>query len=82
VQANVHRDKCLFLPRKFCDYLENVYFANFEPTDPTPDISRHTVGHGVAEASAFGQKAAAIAILVTHQLFYCFEKPIAGAANR
>ncbi len=72
VKANVDRDYCLFLPKRFLAYLETVYFASFEPQDLHADISRNTVGHRVADVGQFDVRSAAIAILVTHQLFYCF----------
>ena len=65
-------DMSLLLPHRFSEYLKQVYFANFNPTHSTIDISRNAVGHGVANESAFNKKAAVRAILVLHQLFYTF----------
>ena len=69
------------LPHKFNDYLRNVYFKSFDPEHPT-EISRHTVGHGVAPADSFNQKAATIGFLVVEQLFYHLPpKPKDGAVE-
>lgn len=65
-ELNVHS---WLLPKMFQKYLEEVYFANFEPGKDAP-LSRHSVGHGVAAATDFNQKAACIALLVVDQLFY------------
>jgi len=55
------------LPRRFKDYLEQVYFASFSPGQPAP-LSRHSVGHGVAQMEDFDQKHACIALLIVDQL--------------
>ena len=60
----------LLLPRRFRDYLRNVYFANFRPEDESVKISRDSVGHGVAAAAAFDRKSALIGLLIVQQLFY------------
>ena len=60
----------LLLPRRFRDYLRNVYFASFRPEDESVKISRDSVGHGVAAAPAFDRKSALIGLLTVHQLFY------------
>jgi len=57
------------LPAKFSDYLNKIYFANFAPGKPA-DISRNSVGHGVANASDFSLKSSIIGFLVLEQLFY------------
>lgn len=61
------------LPDKFVKYLEEVYFASFTPNQPS-NISRNSVGHGVANAEVFSEKSAVIGILIIEQLF--FHKPI------
>jgi len=73
VAAKIENDKCLLMPRRFAAYLRDIYFANFDPSAQDIDVSRHSVGHGVAAASEFNQKSALIAILVVHQLFYFLE---------
>lgn len=57
------------LPDMFAKYLEDAYFANFEPGKPAK-LSRHSIGHGVAAATDFNQKAASIGFLVVDQLFW------------
>lgn len=68
--ALINRDKSLLLPHRFESYIKEVYFQNFDPAMSNIEISRHSVGHGVADASEFNQKAAVISILIVHQLFY------------
>ena len=57
------------LPKKFTEYIEKVYFANFSPGEPSP-ISRNTVSHGVASANDFTIKAATIGLLIIDQIYY------------
>ncbi len=57
------------LPAKFSDYLNKIYFANFAPGEPA-EISRNSVGHGVANTSEFSLKSSIIGFLVLEQLFY------------
>lgn len=73
VAAKIEKEKSLLLPHRFAKYLREIYFADFNPDDQTIDISRHSVGHGVAAASKFNKKSAAIGILTAHQLFYFLE---------
>ena len=73
VASKIENDKSLLLPRRFAKYLEDVYFADFEPYAHDVDVSRHSVGHGVASASKFNQKAAVIGLLTVHQLSYFLE---------
>ena len=73
VAAKSANEKCLLLPHRFNAYLRDVYFANFDPASPVIDVSRNSVGHGVASAAKFDQKSAAIGILIVHQLFYFLE---------
>ena len=70
VASKINNTKCLLLPHRFAAYLSEVYFADFNPVAHNIDVSRHSVGHGVATASNFNQKSALLAILVVHQLFY------------
>ncbi len=67
-QDELHQHSWL-LPDKFTRYLEEAYFAGFEPGKPAK-LSRHTLGHGVASGADFNQKAACIGLLVLDQLFY------------
>lgn len=57
------------LPERFKRYLKQVYFASFEPGKPAK-LSRNAVGHGVASASDFSEKAAAIGFLVIEQIHW------------
>src|SRR5205807_3590384 len=47
VASKISNDKCLLLPHKFTSYLQEVYFANFNPVAQDIDVSRHSVAHGV-----------------------------------
>lgn len=53
----------------FHKYLDEVYFRNFDPDNPT-NISRNTIAHGVAKSQDFSIKAATIGFLILDQLFY------------
>ena len=53
--ANQRHPCCLFLPDKFHEYLEKVYFAHFAPGS-SPDVGRHSVAHGEARAKGFQPK--------------------------
>ena len=70
VASKIKTDKSLLLPQRFAAYLRDVYFADFNPNAQDIDISRHSVGHGIASASKFDQKSAVIGILTVHQLSY------------
>jgi hypothetical protein len=58
---------CLFLPDKFRDYLDQVYFANFMPGS-NPNVGRHSVAHGVARAEDFTPKSSVIGFLTLYQV--------------
>ena len=60
----------LLLPRRFAEYLRDVYFANFDPGSQDNEISRHSVSHGVVSASKFNKKSAVIGLLIINQLSY------------
>jgi len=63
-------DLSLLLPHKFQDYLEQVYFASFDPKNVS-DVSRNTVSHGVApEKMLADKKAAVIGVLILEQIAY------------
>jgi hypothetical protein len=81
VRANAGRGRCLLLPRMFERYLREVYFASFDPKDASIDVSRNSIGHGVAAPSAFTAQAAVVGLLVIHQLFHCFELPSRNVTN-
>ena len=70
VAAEAENEKCLLLPRHFADYLNNVYFQDFDPKAKDIEVSRHSIGHGVANAEKFDRKSAVISVLIVHQLFY------------
>jgi hypothetical protein len=74
VASKIQNDRSLLLPHKFARYLQDVYFASFNPTDQQIDVSRHSVAHGVANASQFDRKSALIGLLVVHQLFFFLER--------
>jgi hypothetical protein len=75
VRANADRDRCLLLPNRFERYLQEVYFASFDPKDTSIHVSRNSVGHGVADPADFSEKAAMIGLLVVQQLCYSFQPP-------
>ncbi|GAM97387.1 hypothetical protein U91I_01013 [alpha proteobacterium U9-1i] len=58
----------LFFPALFLRYLTTSTFAAFDPMAPTSDASRHSVGHGAANAGAYTQKRALQAILTLDQI--------------
>jgi len=63
------RETSLLLPRVFRRYLNEVYFANFDPARPSA-ASRNSVAHGVVPADQLSLKAATLALLIVEQLFY------------
>jgi hypothetical protein len=70
-----HKEKriqnSLLLPRKFNDYLNEVYFAHFTP-GTAPDTGRHSVAHGEARAMDFNLKSSTIGFLIIFQLTLFF----------
>ena len=64
----LHRYSWL-MPEMFRKYLQESYFANFEPTIPAA-LSRNSVGHGVASVEEFNEKGASVGLLILDQLFY------------
>ncbi len=70
VSSKIGNDKSLLLPHRFLEYLNDIYFAHFNPQSPSIDVSRHSVGHGVADQYKFDQKSAVIGILSVNQLSY------------
>ncbi len=61
----------LLLPAKFKDYVDTIYFANFDPGS-APDVSRHSVAHGEARPDDFSLKTSTIAFLIIYQLSLFF----------
>lgn len=59
----------LLLPERFRHFLEQVYFASFDPSSVT-HVSRNSVAHGVAPESAMSLKAALLGVLIIDQLSY------------
>ena len=72
VVSKIENKRSLLLPQRFSNYLQNVYFADFDLRTPDINVSRHSVAHGVAATEKFDQKAAVIGILTVHQLSYFF----------
>ncbi|WIF69694.1 hypothetical protein QN096_11320 [Metapseudomonas otitidis] len=62
------------LPIRFGNYLEEVYFKDFKPSDPTHSLGRNTVSHGVADAREFDLKSVAIGFFVVEQILFHFPK--------
>lgn len=58
------------LPTRFRNYLESVYFADFDPNDSSNMVSRNSVGHGVASSATCSLKPAVISLLLVDQLSY------------
>lgn len=57
------------LPTPFRRFIKESYFANFTPGQPAK-FSRNSVGHGVATAEQFNEKAACLGLLIVDQLVY------------
>ena len=57
----------LLLPQKFREFLDEVYFADFDPSN-IKDVSRNTVSHGVAPEAQFTFKSAFMAVLILEQI--------------
>ena len=57
------------LPLRFRRFIEESYFANFTPGEPAK-LSRNSVGHGVATAEQFDEKAACLGLHAVDQLFF------------
>lgn len=63
------REHSLLLPRRFEQYLADVYFANFRPGSLSQIVSRHSVSHGVVSAESLDRKATVVGFLILMQLF-------------
>ena len=70
VESKVSNDRSLLLPHRFREYLDEVYFADFNLRSAVVPLSRNSIGHGVAKPADFDRKSAGLGILVVHQLFY------------
>jgi hypothetical protein len=57
------------LSAPFRRFINEAYFANFTPGQ-LANLSRNTVGHGVATVEQFNEKAACLGLLVVDQLFF------------
>lgn len=69
------------LPARFRQYLESVYFANFDPTDSKIKVSRNSVGHGVVASDECSVKAATISLLLVDQICYLGSKASATVSD-
>lgn len=72
-RREVLHENSYLLPDGFRRFLEEAYFADFEPGKPAT-LSRNSVGHGVASQEEFGEKGACLSLLIVHQLFYYLPK--------
>jgi hypothetical protein len=64
-------DTSLFFPKPFLEYLSNYTYAHFDPKNPQKDVmSRHSVGHGGADATAYTPQRALQAILTLDQIAF------------
>jgi hypothetical protein len=66
------------LVERFRWYLEKCYFADFRQGEQAT-LSRHSVGHGVANSGDFDSKHSSIGFLILHQLYYII-KPFKAEA--
>jgi len=62
----LHRGS-LLLPDRFERFLNERYFASFDPSNPQ-ELSRNTVSHGVVPESALNRKGACLGFLILLQL--------------
>jgi hypothetical protein len=64
-------ESSLLFPNQFLQYLSDYTYADFDPKDGQADtLSRHSVGHGSARASAYTMTRALQAILALDQLSF------------
>lgn len=63
------REQSLLLPKRFEQYLTDVYFADFNPGSLSQIVSRHSVSHGVVNAESLDRKATVVGFLILLQLF-------------
>jgi hypothetical protein len=80
-RASEMHNYSLLLPNNFRRYLEDVYFAHFDPNNPDV-LSRHSVAHGVAPADDYSLKGASVGLLILDQLsFYLGSQIITDGAG-
>lgn len=60
----------LIFPEFFTDFLHNHLFLPFDLVNNNIGLSRHTSGHGVAEAEAYTKVRALQAILILDQIYF------------
>lgn len=70
VVANDLVSPSIFFPQQFRDYLRKFYFKNYSIKNKQFSVSRHSIGHGVSDASEYDQKRALLGILMVDQLSY------------
>ena len=68
-------DHSLLMAVPFLDYLRGVVFANFDVEAGEIELSRNTVGHGVAQAEQYTKARALQMILVLDQIYFFSESP-------
>lgn len=76
----VRHELSLLVPERFRRYIEEIYFAGFDPTAPS-GANRNTIGHGVAPEAELGQKAAVLGILIAEQLAFLCRPPGNGSSG-
>ena len=63
-------DFSLYLVRPFFDYLENIFFADFNLEKGGITLSRHSSSHGVAKPEDYKKIKALQTILVLDQIYF------------
>lgn len=66
-----HPASTLFMAERLKEYIGVFYFANFDQKSGHIPLSRHSVGHGVAESGSFDQRRALQSLLLIDQFFFC-----------
>ncbi len=67
----------LLLVPKFLEFLDNIYFADFDPAHPE-GVSRHTVSHGVVPQEQLNLKSALTGMMILEQLIFLMSAGKAG----
>jgi hypothetical protein len=60
----------LYFSSQFKEYLSNFLYGNFDIETGKMDLSRHTIGHGLAKPEDYGKIQALQGILILDQIFY------------
>ena len=81
IATKIQNQSSLLLPHRFREYLDKVYFQNFDPNISDPEISRNSIAHGVASALNFNSKSTTISILIIDQLFYFLQSEKSPASD-